>query len=243
MAEPVTTHTLGPTLDDLAKCVHCGMCLQNCPTYLETGLETESPRGRLYLMRAKAEGRIETTTSFMGHMELCLLCRNCEAVCPPACPSDGLCRRSGPRYWRSAASRAGASAPLAGVPTDHAPPRTVAATSRTAALLPTFRVARAHATLRPVAAVPRLPGADGRHAAPLSSRFFALTPEIVPAQGEQVARVALFSGCVMPYLYADVTRLPYGCCPATAARWRCRRHRCAAVRCTSIAASRRGRWP
>ena len=71
---------------DLSKCVHCGLCLQHCPTYVETGLETESPRGRLYLMRALAEGRVDATPNAIGHLDQCLQCRNCEAVCPSGVP-------------------------------------------------------------------------------------------------------------------------------------------------------------
>jgi glycolate oxidase iron-sulfur subunit len=76
----------GPSIDDLSRCVHCGFCLQHCPTYVATGLETESPRGRLYLMRALAEGRIEATSNVVTHLEQCLLCRNCETVCPSSVP-------------------------------------------------------------------------------------------------------------------------------------------------------------
>ena len=79
-------NVIGPQLEDLSKCVHCGFCLQSCPTYIETGLETESPRGRLYLMRAHAEGRIPLTDRFLEHIDLCLGCRNCEAVCPSEVP-------------------------------------------------------------------------------------------------------------------------------------------------------------
>src|SRR5207247_4804317 len=71
---------------DLSKCVRCGLCLQHCPTYVETGLETESPRGRLYLIKAMAEGLIEPTVNVTGHMDMCLQCRNCEAVCPSGVP-------------------------------------------------------------------------------------------------------------------------------------------------------------
>ena len=75
-----------PNEADLARCVHCGLCLQHCPTYIETGLETESPRGRLYLIRAIAEGRAEPTPNATGHLDLCLQCRNCESVCPSGVP-------------------------------------------------------------------------------------------------------------------------------------------------------------
>ena len=64
-------------------CVHCGLCLSSCPTYRETGLEQFSPRGRIYLMKAVADGRIGMdSTVFQEQMSACLNCRACEAVCP-----------------------------------------------------------------------------------------------------------------------------------------------------------------
>ncbi|MDB5079449.1 MAG: hypothetical protein JWP00_1373 [Chloroflexi bacterium] len=75
--------TDGPSYDDMTRCIHCGLCLQNCPTYRETGMETESPRGRLYLMRAFAEGTIEADNpNLHKHLDLCLQCRACETACP-----------------------------------------------------------------------------------------------------------------------------------------------------------------
>jgi glycolate oxidase iron-sulfur subunit len=72
----------GPALSDILRCVHCGLCLNDCPTYVELGLETESPRGRLYLMRALSLGRIPVSANVVRHLDLCLQCRNCEDVCP-----------------------------------------------------------------------------------------------------------------------------------------------------------------
>ena len=71
-----------PNPADLSQCVHCGLCLPNCPTYLITGYEAESPRGRIHLIQSLNEGRIAPNAAYREHLELCLVCRNCESVCP-----------------------------------------------------------------------------------------------------------------------------------------------------------------
>src|SRR2546421_12030404 len=68
--------------DQSLACIHCGLCLSSCPTYLETGNENDSPRGRIYLMRALHEGRLELDRTTVRHLDLCLGCRACEATCP-----------------------------------------------------------------------------------------------------------------------------------------------------------------
>lgn len=63
-------------------CVHCGLCLPHCPTHQVLGVEADSPRGRIYLMRALAEGRVEDPQSIRPFLDRCLDCRACETACP-----------------------------------------------------------------------------------------------------------------------------------------------------------------
>jgi Fe-S oxidoreductase len=89
VAEQVPQGFQGPDVPaepDLYRCVHCGLCLSACPTYVVLGLETESPRGRVALMKAVNEGRLGINERVVSHWEMCLLCRACEAVCPSGVP-------------------------------------------------------------------------------------------------------------------------------------------------------------
>ena len=99
-------HTLE---EDIARCVHCGFCLQACPTYLQLGMETDSPRGRIALIDAVASGRAAPTVPLLGHLDLCLQCRACETACPSGVKfgrimetarANVIASDSAPRSWR-----------------------------------------------------------------------------------------------------------------------------------------------
>ena len=74
--------SLAPLEPLMDKCVHCGFCLPACPSYLLLGRETDSPRGRIYAMRAGMEGRTAMTPTVVEHFDTCLGCMACETACP-----------------------------------------------------------------------------------------------------------------------------------------------------------------
>src|SRR5450432_2358511 len=79
-----------PQAKDLDKCVHCGLCLNACPTYRELGLEMDSPRGRIYQMVQVSTGKAKLDDTYVEHLDLCLACRACESACPSGVPYGRL---------------------------------------------------------------------------------------------------------------------------------------------------------
>ncbi len=89
-AEPIWLTEDRPDAGELGLCVHCGFCLNACPTYHDLGVETDSPRGRIALMRGLDEGRIEWSPRVQQHFDQCLQCRACETACPSKVPYGRL---------------------------------------------------------------------------------------------------------------------------------------------------------
>lgn len=188
-----------PSYGDLAQCVRCGLCLQHCPTYVQTGLETESPRGRLYLMKALAEGEIEPTANVIGHMDQCLQCRNCEAVCPSAVPYGRIMERTragilegrrGPISWRLRSLFL----------------RRVIARPKTLSIFASALRLYKRTGLRNL--VERMPGIGERAllAPTVDDSPFTKSGLLAHPDGEIQRRVGLLSGCIMPHAFGRVHR-------------------------------------
>lgn len=191
----------GPREDDLSRCVHCGLCLMNCPTFVVTGLEPESPRGRIYLIRAANEGRVELNDAVLPHLELCLQCRNCEAVCPSGVPFGRIMEGARAQIFQQgiepAARRRVRTAILRGLLPHR---RRIALVAHALRL---YERSGVQSLLRgPLARLLPRPLRDLERMTPrVSDRFYRPSPRPSRPPGAATARVAFFSGCVMPYMY------------------------------------------
>jgi glycolate oxidase iron-sulfur subunit len=166
-----------PTQADLNACVACGLCLPHCPTYRLTGEESASPRGRITAMRAVHEGRAAPDETFMRFMDLCLVCRACEDVCPSHVPFGRMMEASRTQIepLRSARARF-----LRWLGLD--------------VVLPSRRLTSIAAFLAPLAR-PLLPSRI-RALVPRGRAARGRLPEITEPAGEVRGTVALLSGCV-----------------------------------------------
>jgi glycolate oxidase iron-sulfur subunit len=195
----------GIPYDLFLDCVHCGLCTAACPTYLETGNENDSPRGRIYLMRGATDGRIDLSPDVRRHLELCLDCRSCETACPSGVQYGRLIEP-----FRVAMEQSG----------DAARPKTGDWFHRLIlfGLFPypgRVRWAVAPARLAQVLGLDWLLGKLGvygllparlRQLHDMLPRFRFFTrrlPELLPATGRRRARVALFTGCVGDALFRE----------------------------------------
>lgn len=203
---PLALH--GLSVEGVNACVHCGLCLAYCPTFAELGTEMDSPRGRIYLIKSLAEGRIGLTDSAVEHLSLCLDCRACETVCPAGVPYGRLIETAKAEIERrrpgSLARRAfrwvnfGA---LLGSPR---------ALRAAAAALRLYQASGAQALLRRSGLAHRLPGRLRAWEAltPAMPRAAERRPPSVltPAEGPRRARVAMLTGCVQSVVFGAHNR-------------------------------------
>ena len=184
-------------------CIHCGLCLSSCPTYRVLGNEMDSPRGRIYLMRALDEGRTKITDSFVEHMFRCLDCRACETACPSGVhfghmmeEMRGKIVEERPAHW------------LARVILRHVFPYPwrFQVASR---MLQLYRASDIQAFVRETGLL--------KWIAPRMAAAEALMPEILiesgltldsyhRAEGEKQGTVAFFSGCVMNSMLGSINK-------------------------------------
>jgi glycolate oxidase iron-sulfur subunit len=190
-----------PSLDGIRTCVHCGICLPACPTYRVLGQEMDSPRGRVYLMRALAEGRLEPTEAVTRHFDLCLGCRACETACPAGVRFGSLLEATRAQLGRARPGR-GARARLTRLLLAIVP-----RPERLGALLAAGRLYQRSGLQRLVRAsgvlalVPRLAALDALLEAPAAA---PVLPEVVPAVGRRRGRLGLLTGCVQRHAYPAV---------------------------------------
>lgn len=194
-----------PELDLLRACVHCGMCLSSCPTYRLTGQEMSSPRGRLWLMNAVAENRLDLLDPVFGEqMYQCLNCRACEAVCPSGVhygPLVEASRAQLEQHWRRPIwQRAVRKVALGWLFDDLARMRAVVGAIRLYQRSGMQAIARRTGLLRSIGM------AEIEAMTPPISRRFLIPGMERWRPRRPAASVQLFNGCVMGTVFADTNR-------------------------------------
>ena len=195
-----------PEYEDYSRCVHCGLCANNCPTYRLWGQEADSPRGRIRQMALVDQGRLEIGNSFVTHIDRCLNCRNCETVCPSGVEYGKILELARAqieqKYKRPLASRIARNF----VYRKLLPyPRRIAAVARALK----FYQRSGLAVLAQGTGLLRLFGLH--HQEKLLPRidsdfFFSDLGKTFPATGPRRARVAFFAGCVAQVTFSDLNR-------------------------------------
>jgi len=185
-----------PVYEDFARCVHCGLCLNNCPTYRLWHLEGDSPRGRIRQMILVGNGELPLSNGFVGHIDKCLDCRACETACPSGVEYGKLVEHARARieneYQRPLFTR---------FTRDLVYKRLLPYSSRIAFLARLLRFYQ-RSGLQPLtraAGILKLLGlADRERLLPRIDDyfFFGELGKTFPAQGARRARVAFFAGCI-----------------------------------------------
>jgi glycolate oxidase iron-sulfur subunit len=185
-----------PSYDDYARCVHCGLCLNHCPTYKLWGLEADSPRGRIRQMVLVDQGRLALGESFVRHIDQCLDCRACETACPSGVEYGKLVEAARAQieqnYRRPFFSRLSRDIVFRRLLPY---PRRIAIVAR---ILRIYQRSGLQSLARASGALRLLGLADRERLLPPIDRdfFFSKLGRTYPAVGHRRARVALFAGCI-----------------------------------------------
>jgi len=203
---PLSLH--GLSVEGVNQCVHCGLCLAYCPTFSELGTEMDSPRGRIFMIKSLAEGRMTLSDSTVRHLSLCLDCRACETVCPAGVPYGRLIEAAKAEIERD---RPGALGRRLfrwlnfGLLLGH--PRLLGLAATGARL---YQASGLQRLVRKSGLVRLLPGTLSAWEAllpPVPARSERTAPPpVTPAEGSQRARVALLTGCVQSVIFAAHNR-------------------------------------
>jgi glycolate dehydrogenase iron-sulfur subunit len=189
--------------------MHCGLCLPSCPTYLETGRERNSPRGRISLMRAIADGEMGATKAFADEMSYCLGCLACTTACPAGVDYGTLFEASRAEAERSGVSSSPARSLIRFWTLGFLlrRPRALHMEGRLLRVYETSGLRRLLRKSGVFALLPRKVGELERQALPIQRQF---SDEIIAAvekpRGEIRYRVAVLTGCIQDIAFSDVNR-------------------------------------
>jgi glycolate dehydrogenase iron-sulfur subunit len=195
-----------PTWDLYATCVHCGLCLNHCPTYRVLGMEMDSPRGRIYQVLQVDSGRLPIGDSFVKHIDRCLDCRACETACPSGVQYGHIVERARAQieqhyrrpwlarqlrnfFYRSVLGNQRRLAALAG-------------------LLRFYQRSGLQKVTRSSGLLKLMGVVQLEHLQPQIDDhfFFDQIGKVFPAQGERRAQVALHAGCIASVAFSELNR-------------------------------------
>jgi glycolate oxidase iron-sulfur subunit len=194
-----------PLLNLIDECVHCGFCLNACPTYALWGEEMDSPRGRIYLMKMEAEAQVEMNETLVGHFDKCLGCMACVPACPSGVQYDRLIEETRSAierdYRRPRADRWFRRALLGSLPWPGRL-RALAAALWLYQASGLCRLLRLSGVVRHLPA--RLAALDALLPRVALKGVRVNFPEYTPARGAPRRRVGLLLGCVQRVFFSDV---------------------------------------